>query len=256
MGHPAVVRGMNVAALAFRFRVAIFLLLYLVGFLPPWGAGFRGGSEGTLWLAASTLAARSGWIALAAATVTVTLIALACLTTGALLRLWGTAYLGSGVMRGALMQGDRLVSAGPYRYLRNPLYLGSWLLAVATSLLMPPSGAAFFLPAFSLFALFLISAEERFLTAQLGDVYQQYCRRVPRLWPRLGSADAISSANPHWLQALLAETYPVAFTGCFAIFAWRYNARILIQCLLICYGLSLVVRAFAKPATPPTDAGA
>ena len=175
---------MKAAALAFRFRVAIFLLLYLLGFLPPWGAIVRGGSEGTLWLAASTLAARSGWIGLAAATVTVTLIALACLALGAMLRVWGTAYLGSGVMRGAVMQGDRLVAAGPYRYLRNPLYLGSWLLAIATSLLMPPSGAVFFLPAFSLFTLFLISAEERFLTAQLGDVYQQYCRRVPRLWPR------------------------------------------------------------------------
>ena len=187
---------MKTAALAFRFRLAIFLLLYLLGFLAPWGATFRGGSEGTLWLAASTLAARSGWIGLAAATVTVTLIALACLALGAMLRVWGTAYLGSGVMRGAVMQSDRLVAAGPYRYLRNPLYLGSWLLAIATSLLMPPSGAAFFLPAFSLFTLFLISAEERFLAAQLGDVYQQYCRRVPRLWPRLGAADAISPARP------------------------------------------------------------
>ena len=73
---------MNAAALAFRFRVAIFLLLYLLGFLPPWGAVVRGGSDGTLWLAASTLAARSGWIGLAAATVTVTLIALACLAIG------------------------------------------------------------------------------------------------------------------------------------------------------------------------------
>jgi hypothetical protein len=120
---------------------------------------------------------------------------------------------------------------------------------------MPPSGAAFFLPAFSLFSLFLISAEERFLTAQMGDIYQQYYRRVPRLRPRLGAADANSSARPHWLQALLAETYPIAFTGCFAIFAWRYNARILIQCLLICYGLSLVIRAFTKPATAQADAG-
>lgn len=247
---------MKAAALAFRFRLALFLLLYLLGFLAPWGATFRGGSEGTLWLAASTLAGRSGWIGLAASTVTVTLIALACLATGAMLRVWGTAYLGSGVMRGAAMQGDRLVAAGPYRYLRNPLYLGSWLLAIATSLLMPPSGAAFFLPAFSLFTLFLISAEERFLTAQLGDIYQQYCRHVPRLWPRRGAADAISPARPHWLQALLAETYPIAFTLCFAIFAWRYNARILIQCLLICYGVSLVIRAFTKPATAPADTGA
>jgi protein-S-isoprenylcysteine O-methyltransferase Ste14 len=238
---------MNAAALAFRFRAVIFVLLYLLGFLAPWGAIVRGGSDGTLWLAASTLAARSGWIGLAAATVTVTLFALACLAMGAILRVWGTAYLSSGVMRGAVMQGDRLVGEGPYRYLRNPLYLGSWLLGLATSLLMPPSGAVFFLASFTLFVLFLISAEERFLAAQLGDVYQQYCRRVPRLWPGTGAGDAASSARPHWLQALLAEIYPIAFTLCFAIFAWRYNARILIRCLLICYGFSLIIRAVTKP---------
>jgi protein-S-isoprenylcysteine O-methyltransferase Ste14 len=237
---------MNAAALAFRLRAVLFVLIYLVGFLPPWGAIVRGGSDGTLWLAASTLAARSGWIGLAAATVAVTLVALACLVMGATLRVWGTAYLGSGVMRGAVMQGDRLVGGGPYRYLRNPLYLGSWLMGLATSLLMPPSGAAFFLVAFTLFALFLISAEERFLTLHLGDVYQQYCRLVPRLWPGTGVRDATSSARPFWLQALLAETYPIAFTICFAIFAWRYNARILIRCLLICFGLSLIVRAVTR----------
>ena len=241
---------MNAAALPFRFRVVIFLLLYLIGFLPPWGAIVRGGSDGTLWLAASTLTARTGWIGLAAATVTVTLIALVCLAMGAVLRVWGTAYLGSGVMRGAVMQGDRLVGEGPYRYLRNPLYLGSWLMGFATSLLMPPSGAAFFLAAFTLFVLFLISAEERFLTAELGDVYQQYCRRVPRLWPGRGAGDAIPSTRPHWLQALLAETYPITFTLCFAIFAWSYNARILIRCLLICYGLSLIIRALTKRPVP------
>ena len=247
---------MNAAALAFRFRVVIFVLLYLLGLLPPWGAIVRGGNDGTLLLAVSTLAARSNWIGLAAATLTVTFIALACLAIGAILRVWGTAYLGSGVMRGSLMQGDRLVAAGPYRYLRNPLYLGSWLLGLATSILMPPSGAAFFLLTFSVFILFLISAEERFLSAQLGDVYQEYCRRVPRLWPLIGAGEAASSPRPCWLQALLAETHPIAFTLCFAIFAWRYNARILIRCLLICYGLSLIIRAFTKRPIAPAGAGA
>ena len=165
---------------------------------------------------------------------------------GAILRVWGTAYLGSGVMRGAAMQGDRLVAAGPYRYVRNPLYLGSWLLAIGYLNPDAAQRSRVLSPAFSVFVLFLISAEERFLTAQLGEVYQQYCRRVPRLLPRIGAGDATSSAQPHWLQALLAETYPIAFTLCFAIFAWRYNARILIQCLLICYGLSLVMRAFTQ----------
>ena len=245
---------MSVAALAFRFRVALFVLLYMLGFLAPWRVIVRGGSDGTLWLAASTMAARTGWIGLAAATLTVTLIALACLALGAILRVWGTAYLGSGVMRGGVMRGERLVAAGPYRYLRNPLYLGSWLLGFATAILMPPSGAAFFLPAFSVLFLFLISAEERFLTAQLGEGYQEYCRRVPRLWPRIGGGDRTSSARPHWIQAFLAETHPIVFTVCFAILAWRYNARILIQCLLVSFGLSLIIRAFTKRPVAPAEA--
>ena len=100
------------------------------------------------------------------------------------------------VMRDSAMRDDQFVSAGPYRYVRNPLYLGSWLLAGGASILMPPSGAAFFLLAFSAFVLFLISAEERFLSAKLGDVYQQYCRRVPRLLPRLGAGDGARAGTP------------------------------------------------------------
>jgi protein-S-isoprenylcysteine O-methyltransferase Ste14 len=237
----------NASALAFRFRVFIFIVLYLTGFLPPWE--FRSGHQGTLWLAASTLLARSGWISLAAATVAVTLVSLTCLVLGTILRVWGTAYLGSGVMRGSAMQGEAFVAAGPYRHVRNPLYLGSWLLACGVSVLMPPSGAAFFLVAFSVFVLFLILGEERFLLAKQGQVYQEYRRSVPRLWPRTrtpGSRAAPSAARPRWLQAVLAETYPVAITLCFAVLAWRYNARILVQCVLICYGVSLVVRALTS----------
>ena len=233
---------MNAGTLAFRFRVFIFVLLYVIGFLAP--REFRSGHQGTLWLAASTLLARSGWISVAAATVAVTLVSLACLVVGTILRIWGTAYLGSGVMRGAAMQGEAFVAAGPYRYVRNPLYLGSWLLALGVSVLMPPSGAAFFLVAFSVFVLLLIRAEERFLSAKQGEMYQQYRRRVPRLWPRfIGGNAATSAARPRWGEALLAETYPVTITLCFAVLAWRYNARILVQCVLICYGVSLVVRA-------------
>ena len=94
--------------------------------------------------------------------------------------------------------------------------------------------------------------EERFLTERQGDVYQQYCRRVPRLLPRLAAGDITSSGSPRWVSAFLNETYPIAITLCFALFAWRYNARILIRCVLICYGLSLVVRAMTK--RPAADA--
>ena len=41
----------------------------------------------------------------------------------------------------------------------------------------------------------------------------------------------------------MAEIYPVGMTGCFAVLAWRYNAQLLTQALIICFGVSLVVRA-------------
>jgi protein-S-isoprenylcysteine O-methyltransferase Ste14 len=239
---------MKAAELAFRFRVFIFVLLYLVGFLAPWE--WRSGHPSTLWLAASTLLARSGWISLGAATVAVTLVSLACLVTGTILRVWGTAYLGSAVMRGAAMQGNQFVAAGPYRYVRNPLYLGSWLLALGVSVLMPPGGAAFFLAAFSVFTLLLVRTEERFLSRKQGNVYQQYLQSVPRFWPRMPAGKPAPFAGPpRWAQALLAETYPVAITLCFGVLAWRYNARILVQCVLICYGVSLVIRALTGERT-------
>ncbi|MGC2404297.1 MAG: isoprenylcysteine carboxylmethyltransferase family protein [Acidobacteriaceae bacterium] len=235
----------------FRWRVPIFVLLYLLGFFAPWD--FRRGNHGTLWLAASTLLARSGWIGLAAATLLVTIAALACLSLGALLRVWGTAYLGSSVMSGRAMQGDALVAAGPYRYVRNPLYLGSWLLGLGVSVLMPPGGAAFFLLAFSAFVLLLVSAEERFLASRQGESYRQYLRAVPRfLLLKKPAVAPLSmspqSMSPQWGQALLAEVYSVTITLCFAALAWRYDARILIRCVLICYGLSLVARALLRPS--------
>jgi protein-S-isoprenylcysteine O-methyltransferase Ste14 len=236
---------MTQAERIFRLRVPIFVLLYLLGFLAPWDSGR--GSRGTLWLASSTLLARTGWIGLAAATLVITIAATACLGLGAWLRIWGTAYLGSSVMSGPAMRGDVLVAAGPYRYVRNPLYLGSWLLALGVSVLMPPGGAAFFLPATSALVLFLVSAEERFLLSRQGEHYREYSRAVPRFLPLKKSGTALSSMSPRWRQALLVETYPITITLCFAVLAWRYNALILIRCVLVCYGLSLVVRALYAP---------
>ena len=139
----------------------MFVLLYVLGFFPPWESGLRNGSNGTLWLAASTFFARSGWISLAAATVVVTAVALGSLAMGTILRVWH-AHLGHGVMRDTAMQGGRFVAAGPYRYVRNPLYLGAWLLACGASILMPPGGAGFFrLPSSSSFS-FLFPARSVF----------------------------------------------------------------------------------------------
>ncbi len=243
---------MKATALVFRMRALIFLLLYVLGFLAPWERLF-GSGRGTAWLNLAAMLTRSGVMGLASATLAITIAALTSITLGALLRVWGTAHLGYTTMQAAALKSNRIVDGGPYGHLRNPLYLGAWLLALGTSILMPAAGAGFFLVAITVFIGFLIFAEERFLSATLGIDYGEYRRRIPRLAPRFAprslsreNKENDASVQPQWLHALLAETFPVAFTLCFAVFAWRYNAHILIQCLLVSYGLSLVTRAMLK----------
>ena len=193
---------MKAGALLFRFRVFIFVLLYLLGFLAPWDP--RSGSRDT-----SGWRHRRGWRAPAGSAWHPPPWSD---TRRALLPGGGGHSAGVGYRvpwfrrhERSSLQGDTFVAAGPYRYLRNPLYLGAWLLALDVSILMPPSGAAFFLPPFSIYILFLISAEERFLAMKQGDLYQQYRRRVPRLLPRRPAGNITSSGRPRWVQAFLTR---------------------------------------------------
>jgi len=40
-------------------------------------------------------------------------------------------------------------------------------------------------------------------------------------------------------------------TASFAVLGWRYDATLLIQCVLVWLGVSLVAHAIDEPATPP-----
>src|SRR5262249_15009029 len=61
---------------------------------------------------------------------------------GALLRTWAAAYLRSSVVHDGSLHSDRLVADGPYRRLRNPLYLGTLALMIGFGLMAPPAGTA------------------------------------------------------------------------------------------------------------------
>jgi hypothetical protein len=142
------------------------------------------------------------------------------------------------------MLAGSVMAAGPYRYVRNPLYLGSWFLGLSIAILMPPSGALVFVVVLGLFYFRLILGEEDFLTGQIGGAYVEYRRQVPRLVPSLLPRIAASKARPQWLMSLIAEFLPVSYPLCLAVLAWRYEPLLLIRCLVICFGLSLVMRAF------------
>lgn len=79
-----------------------------------------------------------------------------------------------------------LVVRGPYRFVRNPMYIGAGLALVGAALYygsLPMLGYTilFFLTAY----LFVLWYEEPTLRRTFGDEYEGYCRQVRRWWPRL-----------------------------------------------------------------------
>jgi protein-S-isoprenylcysteine O-methyltransferase Ste14 len=80
---------------------------------------------------------------------------------------------------------QRLVVEGPYRYVRNPLYLAGTSLIVGATLLTC-SWALLLLTVLYLVHLALqIPLEERELQGRFGAPYRRYCELVPRFIPRM-----------------------------------------------------------------------
>ncbi len=236
---------MKATPFEFRFRFLIIVFLYMLGFWAPWTwtAGRYAPPASTAWLALSTALARAG-MNLEAATFLVTGLAILAGLAGGVLRVWGTAYLSASVVHSGAMHGEQIMAAGPYRYVRNPLYLGSFLLAVSIAILMPPSGAVVFLVLIALFYFRLTLGEESFLAGQRGQPYLLYKKQVPRLVPSLRPRIAQQPAHPQWGMSLASEFLGLAWPLCLAAFAWRYQPLLLVRCLVVCFGLSLVLRAF------------
>ena len=77
------------------------------------------------------------------------------------------------------------VAVGPYKYVRNPMYVGALTVLVgfglydrSVSILLLP------LAAFLLVHVFVVYFEEPDLKRKFGATYQAYCRVVPRWIPR------------------------------------------------------------------------
>jgi hypothetical protein len=142
------------------------------------------------------------------------------------------------------MHGDAVVADGPYRHLRNPLYLGTFLHTFALALLMPESGAVFAVVAIAIEQLRLIGGEEAFLEGKLGHSYLEYKAKVPSVVPSLRAKVPASGTRPAWGMAVLGETYFWGVAVAFASVGMRYNALLVTQGVVIALGVSIVARAF------------
>jgi len=106
---------------------------------------------------------------------------------------WSLALVAPGVWlrgyaSGYVKKNQELTTTGPYAYVRNPLYLGSILIAAGFAVALESWGVGVALAVmFAAIYVPVIASEERFLRSTF-PAFDDYCSRVPRLIPRLSPA--------------------------------------------------------------------
>lgn len=119
-----------------------------------------------------------------------------------------------------------LVTGGIYACTRNPMYLGTFFIGVGAVMSVLNLWVVFlFAAVYLLIYIPQILREERWLKEHFGDEYLEYCRRVPRVFPRPGG-----------MRALLAQ-----FVG----FRWEWARREAISRLIVLSAILFVQTARA-----------
>ncbi len=105
---------------------------------------------------------------------------------GALLRLWSAGHIEKGKV---------LTQSGPYAYTRNPLYLGSFVMALG---IIVAGQGYWLLPIFGAFYITfyypVMKAEEQELFGGYGERFVEYSKRVPLFFPNFRKEGCNSSA--------------------------------------------------------------
>jgi len=154
---------------------------------------------------------------------------------GETLRIWGVGYTGV-TTRHSQVVAPRLITAGPYAYVRNPLYLGNVITALGFLVVAVGGiGWGLRLALFAVMLLFygfvygiIIPLEEEFLETQFGDEYAAYKSEVPRVLPR-SVPYARAQGTFDWAAIKRGEIHTLALFGLVAAFML---ARLLWQCPL------------------------
>jgi hypothetical protein len=121
---------------------------------------------------------------------------------------------------------EALVADGPYRHVRNPLYLGTFLLSIGLGLLASRSGFLVLAIGGAIRILRLIGREESELGKEQGERFRAFCRAVPRLLPSLRARIPASGAKPLWAQAFRGEGFMWGFFLTMAAFAITLRDRV------------------------------
>ena len=128
---------------------------------------------------------------------------------GELIRCWAVGYSGV-TTRGDHVEAPRLITAGPYAYVRNPLYVGNFITALGFAVAYTGKnsfGAKVALIGGSLAAMAAVYAtivphEEAFLRSEFGEAFDRYCEQVPPVVPRTQPAPG---GEGRWNPSVIRE---------------------------------------------------
>jgi protein-S-isoprenylcysteine O-methyltransferase Ste14 len=139
---------------------------------------------------------------------------------GEAVRLAGVAAAGTATRRRS-REVQRLVTYGVFGWVRNPLYVGNFLIWMGFTVI---SGVFWFLPiAALLFALeytLIVRYEEGVLESIFGSSYLGYKSRTPRWLPRPPPPSDRGSGRHDWREAVRSETSTfLAYAGLVVAFA-------------------------------------
>jgi len=125
--------------------------------------------------------------------------------------LWGLPLLILGTAlhvyaKGCLRQNQAVAMGGPYRFVRHPFYLANLLIDLSIAVMSGRWVLVALLPVWwFLVYVPVMRREEGILTGLFPDVYPEYRKRVPRLFPFRRPLPAASGEGFSWANANIAS---------------------------------------------------
>jgi len=114
------------------------------------------------------------------------ILGLVLTSVGYFVFIWSVFVRGKYAVSWAMPENQRLVTSGPYRYVRHPSYLGYFLMFFGFFFLWPNLFTLF--PLVAIPGYFRVTfEEERLLVRRFGDEYVEYQRKTGRFIPRFRS---------------------------------------------------------------------
>ena len=150
-------------------------------------------------------------LVLARPTLRTILLGFALALLGEALRLWASGHL---------EKTRRLATGGPYAHTRNPLYLGSLLMALGMAIAAASPWVVLAVASYFLaFYPTLMNEEARFLRERFGAEYDRWAAEVPPFWPRPGAGGSRASrfarsrvrGNREWWTAAVLPLVALLF---------------------------------------------